>query len=411
MHPGISAEFGYDSNYYQRADSEIEEQNIGPVEDTWRLRVTPAFVIRTVDKRLAEAGASAGTAPLFSLQLSADATGNVFFSDAVKDERHIQGGAGMDFVLLPGRTWSFDASGDYRRIVDPSNLPGFVNSYDRSAVSAGAGVTWRPGGGLFDWRLIGYQLRATLFEDDVFESFNNLDHRLETRGRWRFLPRSAAIFDGQYKFLTYTEPTDQNGGQAVRARLGYNGLVTDRLGFLAMGGWAASFYDDDVQPAKDYDGFIANAELTWFLTARSTLGYQTGAVGLSSVAIGYTRDFTNSYLGDFYARDRGYAKLAYMAGGVVALTAEAGFARVNYPSFSVADQGGGRFTQPAFAEDRIDAKVFAEYRPVDSVGVNATLQYDESFSQVVRLSSTDPEVGDDLDYARWQAYIGVRWFL
>ena len=80
MHPGVAAEFGYDSNYFQRADSQVEEENIGPVEDTWRLRVTPSFVIRTVDKRLDEAGAEAGALPLFSLQFSADATGNQRFS-------------------------------------------------------------------------------------------------------------------------------------------------------------------------------------------------------------------------------------------------------------------------------------------------------------------------------------------
>ena len=45
------------------------------------LRVTPSFVIRTVDKRLDEAGAEAGALPLFSLQFSADATGNLFFND------------------------------------------------------------------------------------------------------------------------------------------------------------------------------------------------------------------------------------------------------------------------------------------------------------------------------------------
>src|SRR5262245_39628074 len=67
MHPGVAAEFGYDSNYFQRADSQVERDNIGPVEDTWRLRVTPSFTMRTVDKRLTEGSGSPGAPPLFNL--------------------------------------------------------------------------------------------------------------------------------------------------------------------------------------------------------------------------------------------------------------------------------------------------------------------------------------------------------
>ena len=35
LHPSLSAEFGYDSNYFQRAETEP------PIEDAYRFRVTP----------------------------------------------------------------------------------------------------------------------------------------------------------------------------------------------------------------------------------------------------------------------------------------------------------------------------------------------------------------------------------
>ncbi len=414
MHPGIAAEFGYDSNYYQRADSAIEELNYGPVVDAWRLRITPTFVMRTVDKRIEQGpGGATGALPVLKLELAANASGNLLFGDDnIDEERNIQGGVGAGLVLLPGRPWSFDLDGGYTRTVEPSNLPGFVNSYNRDTVNAGAGVTWSPGGGLFEWRIVGYDMRATLFEEDLFTSFNNLDHRIDTRGRWKFFPRSAVLFDGQYRMVRYTNTTGQNNGDLIRARLGYNGLLTNRLGLLAIGGWAASFYEDTIRPSKDYDDFVVQAELKWFLTAQSTLQPSSANVGLSTIAVGFDRSFNNSYLGNFYRSNRGYAQLSYFFGGRVVTTLEAGFAEISYPDFSVAGTGpGDRFPQPGFSENRIDAKLFTEYRPMDSVGVNVTLQYNQNMSKVIPLSETDPLIRDDLDFTRWQAFLGVRWFL
>ncbi len=414
LHPAIAAEFGYDSNYFQRADSEVEEENVGPVVGTARLRVTPSFTMRTLARRLNEGSGqdATPTPPVLDFALNADLTGNVFFAEAVRDEGHLQGGVGADLTLLPSRPWSFDFHGNYRRIVDPSNLAGFVNSYDRSSVMGGAGVTWRPGGGLFDWRIAGYELRATLFEDDDFQLFNNLDHRIDTRGRWVFFPRSALVFDGQYRLIRYTTTTSQNDGDLVRARLGYNGLITNRLGVLAMGGWAASFYDDTVQPSEDYDGFVIDAELTWYLTAQPRLQEGSAPVGLSTVAIGYDRDFNNSYLGNFYRRDRGYGNFTYFVGGRFVFTLEGGLAHITYPNYSIQDvSSNNRLVQPGFSENRVDAKLFGEYRPTDSIGINTTLSYNQNLSKTIPLSSTDPEIADDLDFARWQVYLGGRWFM
>ncbi len=411
LHPGVSGEFGYDSNYFQRADSEIEEQNVGPVEDTFRLRVTPSISLSTLDRRRAEA-TDAGAPPVIALNATADVTGNIFFNEEVRDEAHIQGGVGADLTLLPMRPWSFDFTGNYRRVVDPSNLPGIVNSYNRSSVVGGAGINWRPGGGLFQWRLVGYELRATLFEEDQYQLFNNLDHRIETRGRWVFFPRSALVFDGQYRFLRYTTNTDQDNGDLLRARLGYNGLLTDRFGLLVMGGWATSFYEEGDQPAENFDDFVASAELKWYITAQPRLQEGSAPVGLSTVAVGYDREFNNSYLGNFFRRDRGYAKLTYFVGGAFVLSLEGGYSKVAYPDFALIDPlDDAVILRQGFDEDRIDARLFAEYRPAGSIGINATLRYDQNLSRVITLSNEDPSIADDLDFARWQAFLGVRWFL
>ena len=61
LHPGISTEFGYDSNFFLRADTPQE-----PVVDVWRLRVTPSLSLNTATPR--RAGSEPATqAPMFVL--------------------------------------------------------------------------------------------------------------------------------------------------------------------------------------------------------------------------------------------------------------------------------------------------------------------------------------------------------
>ena len=63
LHPGVSAEFGYDSNFFLRAPNEV------PVVDVWRLRVTPSLTLSTIKQE--HLGSTSRTeAPLFNLTAS-----------------------------------------------------------------------------------------------------------------------------------------------------------------------------------------------------------------------------------------------------------------------------------------------------------------------------------------------------
>jgi hypothetical protein len=58
---------------------------------------------------------------------------------------------------------------------------------------------------------------------------------------------------------------------------------------------------------------------------------------------------------------------------------------------------------PAIQQLRLDANVFGEYRFTDTLAANATFLYDQV--------NSDPIPTEDLDYKRWQAYLGLRWFM
>jgi hypothetical protein len=121
--------------------------------------------------------------------------------------------------------------------------------------------------------------------------------------------------------------------------------------------------------------------------------------GLSSIALGYQRTFNNSYYGSFFQRDRGYLQFSMFLLGAVAGGLEFGVSRVAFPEV-IAPSG---FRKDSFSQLRLDGRLFGEYRFTDTIAANATLQYDQV--------NSDPVNDEDLDYNRWQAYLGVRWFM
>lgn len=397
LHPSVGAEFGYDSNYFRASEAE-------GVVDVLKLRITPSLTLSSLGKLrrntptppdvLFAAGAYASYHEIFPLD-SADSEAS--------QQRNVALGADARVDVFPRRKVGFDVFGAYVRAIDTDgrteDLAG--EGFNRDTVRGGAGITWRPGGGLFEWRG-GYAATYHFFENDTYDTFANLQHEINTRGRWRFLPRSALLFDSQYTFVRYSDAaTQQTDGDAVRARIGFHGLVTYHLALLGMVGWGASFYEGtptSIRP-QQYDSLVANAEARWFIQPRPDLETTTIASGLSSVALGYTRSFNNSYYGSFYQKDRGYLQFSMFLLGAIAGGLEFGVSRVAYPAVAIPPA----VDEPSFSQARIDARLFGEYRFTDTLAANATLQYDQVNSQAVN--------NEDLDYNRWQAYIGVRWFM
>jgi hypothetical protein len=388
LHPSIGGEFGYDSNLYRSSDAE------GTI-DVLRLRITPSITLSTLGRERR----NTPTPPSFVFTAGAHASYNEYFpldssESAVSDRRNVGIGADAKVDVFPKGKIGFDLGAAYVRVIDTD---GSVNDlagegFNRGTLRGGAGLTWRPGGGLFEWRG-GYGVTYNYFENETYDPLANLQHEINTRGRWRFLPRSALMFNSSYTFVRYTDgAATQPDGDAVRALIGFQGLVTYHLALMGMAGWGASFYDG--AQVRQFDSLLANAEVRWFLQPRPNLEQATIASGLSSIALGYTRTFSNSYYGAFYQRDRGYLQFSMFLLGALAGGLEFGVSRVAFPEVP---------PQAEFAQLRLDGRLFAEYRVTDTVGVNGTVQYDKV--------NSDPVGAEDLDYDRFQAYIGVRWFM
>jgi hypothetical protein len=393
LHPGIAGEFGYDSNYLLRAPSE------NPI-DTFRLRITPSFSLSTVNAQRRE-GEAPTEPPKVAFRAGIAASYSEFIATKsenaalMRDQRNVGASGNLQLTILPQRPFSVDLGTDFLRTVQPSNDPTF--NYNRISARFGGGVTWAPGGGMFDWRL-GYEYGLTYFEDVNFRNFSTGSHQINTRGRWRFLPRTALMYDASAAFIRYNNnPASYSlNSNPVRARIGLNGLVTPWFAFLGMIGWASSFYEG--VNAQQYDGLIAQAELKWYVTPNPSFDLSAVTLALSSIAVGYTRDFTNSYLGDFYARNRGYATLSYFFGGQFLLVLDGGVAATRYPTIR------GPVAHGPFTAIFLDPSLFGEYRFTNTVGINTTLRYTTNI--------TDVTIGGDaLKWNRFEAFLGVRWFI
>lgn len=395
LHPSLGGEFGYDSNVTRASKSDPG----GPV-DALVLRITPSLSLSTLGtarRRTAAPpdvafGASAYAAYFERFPLDSA-------NDELRNARNVALGADARVDAFQRRKLGFDLAGGFVRMIDANGSSDDLTAdrFNRDSIRGAAGLTWRPGGGLFEWRA-GYTGTYNLFEDKEYQGLNNFHHEVGTRGRWRFLPRSALLFDSNYTFVRYTNSTArQSDGDFVRATVGFHGLVTYHLALLGMVGWGSTFYEPNgasTLPPQQYDSPIGNAEVRWFMQARTNLEQSSATPGLSSIALGYQRSFSNSYLGSFYQRDRGYLQFAAFLLGTLASGLEFGVARVAFPD---------SVTGPSFEQLRLDARAFAEYRFTETLAANATVQYDQVNSPVVNA--------EHLDYSRWQAFVGLRWFM
>ena len=422
LHPSIGAEVGYDSNYFLRSTKDgpniINAAPTNPVEGTGMLRVTPALSISTV--RPLVGGSDVTQEPpkvTFTGGLSATYREFLFNSD-LTSQRNISAQADAAAQILPGRPVGLILNGGFSRVIQPTVLGDPNLSFNRDDVTAAAALVLQPGSGTLDWRF-GYQFLGSYFEDQTGATLNNVTHEVLTKGRWKWRPRTALIYDATMRFINYADATNVTGlrnSTPVRARLGLTGLVSSNLSLLALAGYGASFFDTTGSATvQQYDSVIGQVEAKYYLTAPPGGDPAAMSLTLSSVAIGYLRDFENSYLGDFYGTDKVYAKISWFFAGRVQLSLTGSVSTIEYPTLFNLDNS---VNHAAFTDVRADTTLFGEYRLTSNFGINATVGYAQNFSST--QLTTPPPAGAppgtpptvyDMSWQRVQAFLGVRWFM
>jgi hypothetical protein len=445
IHPGIAAEFGYDSNWFLRSDKESVPAQCGPTLQSGctvdngpplappipalELRLSPSLYLSTLGPQRRE-GDFVAESPAVAFRAGLNATYREFVGistdpvasqpqNDISRQRSIGGSADFRLDILPNRPVGAAIFASFGRLVLPNFATADPNqSFTQDNVGVGAEVVVQPGGGTLDWRF-GYQLHDNLFESSAGVGLDTLTHQAFTRGRWRFRPRTALLYDATLDFLSYSN-SDQAlqlglvDSTPVRARIGLSGLVTERFSTLLMVGWGATFEDSSsLTRQTQYDSVIGQAELKWFLTASPGLAAASQlTLALSTIAVGYKRDFQTSYLGNYYGIDRGYIRFNYFFSGRALVTLEGGFGAVEYPLILWGDTADRNTVRhEGFTDLRADATLFGEYRLIDSLGINSTLRYTQNVSNNQVLDVPHGTGVLDMSWNRFEAFLGLRWFM
>ena len=402
LHPGLGAEFGYDSNYFRRSSA---EDPVGSL----RIRISPSFSIATLGpQRRGE------DAPPPTVNFRADLAASysefipVSGSDAgrqqMKSQRNIMGDLGLKLDILPERIWSGRLEAGVTRSVMPTNEGDTSASFNRDIPRFSGELIWAPGGGMLDWRL-GYGFEGTFFEAGDFTNLDVLRNTVTSRGRWRFIPRTALMFDMRAGFFVYPSQDVKINSYPLHARIGLNGLFTPWFGVLALVGYGTSFYQGAILgDTEDFDSVIAQAELKFYFTPVEDADPMKAAADLSSLGAGFIRDFDDSYIGSFLEKDRGYLKFSYLFGGEFLAAVEGGVAAVRFPPVRQYGQDSG------WTDVSIDASVLAEVRIKDMWGINATFQYNGYLSHTTLLAA-GAAGGDEMAYQELSVFLGARWFM
>lgn len=404
--PWVGAALEYDSNVFLRSGSKTIE-NESPKVDAFRLSITPYV---TVEPRGNLRGRS------YAFYLSAGATYYEFFqgftkpgpNDDLKGHRNAAVAVASKLVFAPGARLSGDIHGALVRTVQPGNIGDPTAAYNRTTPSAGAGIAWSPGGGLFTWGA-GYDATFTLFDENQFKPLNNTAHTFSTTSTWRFLPRTSVFTEARLTMFRYSDTTStQSNGDTVSAKAGLNGLVTNGFGFLVAAGWSSTFFDQKGASTGDFDSFIAQVEGRFYLTPPPAEADKDkpGAYP-STLVLGYLRDWQQSYIGNYFQRDRAYANLGYFLGGKWFATLGAGFSRLHFPQTVFPD---GTLRNNEFNNYAVDGSGALEFRPTPHVGISSTVTYTQMISDTkLRSDPVNATAVDDQAWSRLTAMLGFRY--
>jgi len=427
LHPGIGGEVGYDSNWFLRSHKEGANIVNGPPRlppaDAAVFRLTPSFYISTLGAQRTDiAGIPRTTPRLISFRGGVSATGRAFLGDQMSRQHNVSVASDARLDVNQGRPVGLGVWAGYNRLVQPQVLADPNLSFNRSDLRAGAEVIAIPGGGTLDMRG-GYQVNAALFEQSNGVPYSNITHEIMVKNRWRFRPRTALFSDTSLRFINYPNAERAtnylNDSTPLRTRLGLTGLITDRFGAMVAGGYGATFFKNPQAVASpQYDSINAQVEGTFYLgRGAGTDEPGQATLLLSTVSLGFLRDFQNSLLGNFYNTNRFYGRLEYWFGGKTVIRLDAYGEQLNYPA--VFYNAGGVPTQVTgeFSNFRAGGGLFAEYRFTSSFGINTTIDYIQQFSDTQIPAGAvgapgAPGAGDvfDLNYRRFQAFAGARYF-
>ncbi len=396
LHPGLGIEGGYDSNVFLE-DSSTQGSAI--------LRTTGHLDVSTTTPKRATEGEGAPTAPgMVAFRAGGSASYLYYFSNRVRS--NIEGGAKMDLSINPGGIFTPRIHERFKRTIRPftdPNVPiGETTSYGLNNNAAGVELAVKSKSQLIKG-LVDYTFDNTWFESAQFDYGTNHTHKLKGGTSWRFFPTTALLWDLTVAIQKYPNQAlvAQSGTQLsdnIRAatEVGINGAVTKTFSLTGSVGYAVGFYD----AGSDFDGITGVAEARWKPRAGASL------------AGGYRRAFSSSYLGNFVTTNRLYVKGQVLLKQRVLLGLNS-FVSFDRSGLALTPTGAASGSTARRKDIRLQSDLYAEYRATDWFAVTANVIYGADFTDFVFNQPTGGGgllINPAAEYQKIEGWIGVRLF-
>jgi hypothetical protein len=289
LHPGIAAEFGYDSNVFY-----------SPVATgSGLMRLRAHLDLATLPPEYFNEGDNSVKERKIDFRLSAQGEYREYLTtnNLVQQQRTFNILALGDLVIMPTGPFTVDIADNYIRTIDPRNFEttdNFTRDFNRASVT---GTYKGPGDG-FEIG-VGDYFELNLWESGPPGSIspgaaqgmgptfaNNLKDEGQLFAKWRMLPRTFLSALVRVGWIDYTNNSSLNA-IPVRAVVGFSTLFSTWFGASVTAGYGNSINAN----GPSYNMFIGGADVRFFLPYRSQL------------SVVYDRDFYDSMFANYFVDD------------------------------------------------------------------------------------------------------------
>jgi hypothetical protein len=392
LHPGFSAEGGYDSNVFL--------QQKGDEEDSFILRLTGYLDVSTEPPvRQSEGDASAADPQKIQFRGGLGARYYHFFNNRVPES--VAGDAHVDFKYNPSQAFTLQVKDEFVRTVrpftNPTTFEGETSSYGLNTNVGSLNLIGRSKSRVLEGS-VGYTNVFRFYDADVFQFYNFLTHQVPAKLSWSFFPTSALVYMADYGRRTYGDQTGTDAtvlladSHRISNLIGYNGAITERFSLTAMIGYAAGFFD----VGSDFDGVVARVEGRW--KPRPTI----------TLTAGYVRDLQPSLIGNFTEINMLRAQTSFVLAGALRLGLSA-WVSFNKSGLALAEDGSLLGNAPIRKDTRVFASIFGEYLFTAWLSLIARVGYLADFTDF-QFTGEPPAPEPLAQYQRFDAWIGIRVF-
>jgi len=220
---------------------------------------------------------------------------------------------GGTLLYAPTKLFNVQVYEIFDRYTEPHYL--VRETLTQSWIQNQAGVLLRivPGDGLFE-AVLRYNMSLFLFEGDLLERSNKMEHNLQARVSYKFLPHSHLWLIGTYDINSYFENGGTRDSMPVKVAGGVSTPILTSLALSLGGGYGWGFYSSGATP----DTWLLFAGLQYSVSTRLKLQGK------------YEHTFEDALVGSFSDQHNFSLGATMPFGQKLVLTAQAGLRFVSY---------------------------------------------------------------------------------